>query len=75
MRQDSLFLSKEELRQFTGTVHRKLICAYLDARGIRYDLNRKLDVIVLRDAVKHFLSPGRGGSGGSGNRKEKELNL
>ena len=75
MRQDLLFLSKEELRQFTGTVHRKLICQYLDERGIGYDLNRKLDVVVLRDSVRSFLSQVHGGSAGPVIRKEKKLNL
>lgn len=78
MSQDSIFLSKDELKSFTGAVHRSLICSHLEMRGIPYDLNRNMDVIVLRDEVKSFLS----GSGGSsiggpkgGSPKGKKLNL
>ena len=81
MSQDSIFLSKDELKSFTGAVHRSLICSHLEMRGIPYDLNRNMDVIVLRDEVKSFLS-GSGGFCGSsnggpkgGSPKGKKLNL
>lgn len=56
MDQDSIFLSKKELEFFTGAIHRSHICAHLEMRGICYDLNRKMEVIVLREEVKKFLS-------------------
>ena len=81
MSQDSIFLSKDELKSFTGAVRRSLICSHLEMRGIPYDLNRKLDVVVLREEVKNFLS-GNGGSGGPpkggprcGGSKGKKLNF
>tara|TARA_B100001741_G_C16118220_1_gene398751 strand:- start:184 stop:405 length:222 start_codon:yes stop_codon:yes gene_type:complete len=73
MSQDSIFLSKDELKNFTGAVHRSLICSHLEMRGIPYDLNRNMDVIVLRDEVKNFLS-GNGGPRGGGS-KGKKLNF
>ncbi|MBA55335.1 MAG: hypothetical protein CMK89_12845 [Pseudomonadales bacterium] len=73
MSQDSIFLSKDELKSFTGAVHRSLICSHLEMRGIPYDLNRNMDVIVLRDEVKNFLS-GNGVPRGR-SRKGKKLNF
>lgn len=78
MSQEPLFLTKDEIKEFTGVAHRKLICEFLSERGIRYEVNRNLDVIVLRDVVKNYLTDGNGpGSGGRGKKasKEKKLNF
>ena len=75
MRQDSLFLSKDELRQFTGTAHRKLMCEYLDKRNIRYEMNRKLEIIVLRESVESFILRDSEWRRSIGKRREKKLHL
>lgn len=78
MDQDAIFLSRKELEFFTGAIHRSHICAHLEMRGICYDLNRKMEVIVLREEVKRFLSgnggPSRNGLKGGGS-KGKRLNF
>lgn len=75
MDQDPLFLSQEELQYFTGAIHRNLVCTHLEMRGISYDLNRNLEVLVLRDEIRRFLSgnsgPPSGGPKGGGSRGKK----
>lgn len=62
MSHDSMFLSKDELKELTGATHKRLIFAYLNKRRIRYDTNDKDEIKVLRQAVLDFLSPNPTGS-------------
>lgn len=73
MTQDSLFLTQEELKEFTGASHRSNIIACLDTHKIKYHANRVGNIIVLRAAVVNFLSPTPGGKKAPAPQKPPEL--
>lgn len=59
MNKQSLFVSRQELIEFAGAVHRKNICDFLKKRGIPHDLNRRQEIVVLREVIVAHLSGGK----------------
>lgn len=53
-----MFLEPADIAKYTGCKRRKDQIAYLKARGVRHEVNKRGEIIVARGHVEHRLGVG-----------------